>query len=97
MGDSRVVAEPVTGDDVATYEIRLRGEIPPGLQERLSALMIYQGETGTVLYRESADVAELDLLLEQLQSMGLVLLELQASSPRSSAASASSPASPDND
>ena len=93
IGDSRVVAEPVPGDDVATYEIRIRGELPPSLRERLSALMVHQGETETVLYREVADMAELDLLLDQLQSLGLTLSELQVSSPRSSDAPTSSPGS----
>jgi hypothetical protein len=91
------VAEPVRGDDVATYEIRLRGELPPGLRDRLAVQMIHQGQTETVLYREVADVAELDLLLDQLQSMGLVLSELHVSSPRSSDASAPSPESPHDD
>ena len=87
------MAEPVHGDDVATYEIRIRGELPPNLRERLSALMVHQGETETVLYREVADVTELDVLLDQLQSLGLVLSELQVSSPRSSDPPTSSPGS----
>ena len=80
---------------MATYEIRIRGELPPSLRERLSALVIHQGATETVLYREVADVAELDLLLDQLQSLGLVLSELQVSSPRSGEAPASSLGSED--
>ena len=87
------MAEPVPGDDVATYELRIRGELPPSLRERLSASMVHQGETETVLYRDVTDLAELDLLLDQLQSLGLVLSELQVSSSRTGEASTASPGS----
>lgn len=70
-----VEAEP--SDEVATYEIRVRGEIPVGMRERLSSVRIHHSPTETVLFREVTDVAELDLLLERLQSLGLVLSELQ--------------------
>ena len=66
------MVEPIPRDDVATYEIRFRGEIPPSMRERLSKVTIHHSPTETVLYREVTDVAELDLLLDQLQSMGLV-------------------------
>ncbi len=81
------MVESIPRDDVATYEIRFRGEIPPSMRERLSTVKIYHSPTETVLYREVTDVAELDLLLDQLQSMGLALSELQESPAHLSGAS----------
>ena len=81
------MVELIPRDDVATYEIRFRGEIPPSMRERLSTMRIYRSPTETVLYREVTDVAELDLLLDHLQSMGLALLELQESAAHLSGAS----------
>ena len=46
-----------------------------------------------MLYRDVTDLAELDLLLDQLQSLGLVLSELQVSSSRTGMASTASPGS----
>ncbi len=69
----------------AVYEIRLglparlRGEIPPGLRERFPTLRIHRSRVETVLSRDVADLAELDVLLEQLQSLGVVLLEIRGS------------------
>ena len=80
------MVEPMPRDDVATYEIRFRGDIPLSMRERLSTV-IHHSPTETVLYREVTDVAELDLLLDQLQSMGLVLSELQESPAHLSGAS----------
>ena len=81
------MVEPIPHDDVATYEIRFRGDIPPSMRARLSKVTIHRSPTETVLYREVTDVAELDLLLDQLQSMGLVLSELQESPAHLSGAS----------
>jgi hypothetical protein len=63
--------------DSATYEIRLRGEIPVAMREEFPAMTIYHRPAETVLYRDVTDLAELDVLLEQLQSMGLVLSEIR--------------------
>jgi hypothetical protein len=81
------MVEPMPRDDVATYEIRFRGEIPPSMRARLSRVTIHHSSTETVLHREVTDVAELDLLLDQLQSMGVVLSELQESPAHLSGAS----------
>ena len=81
------MVDPMPSDDVATYEIRFRGEIPLSMRERLSTAKIHRTPTETVLYREVTDVAELDLLLDQLQSMGLVLSELQESHAQTGEAS----------
>lgn len=81
------MVESIPRDDVATYEIRFRGEIPPSMRSRLSKMTIQHTSTETVLYREVTDVGELDLLLDQLQSMGLALSELQESAAHLSGAS----------
>ena len=73
------MVEPMPRDDVATYEIRFRGDIPLSMREQFSSVRIHRSPTETVLYRQVTDVAELDLLLDQLQSIGLVLSELQES------------------
>lgn len=61
----------------ATYEIRLRGEIPASLLARYPDLEVRTIATETVLHRELADPADLDLLLEHLESVGMELAELR--------------------
>ena len=73
------MVDPPREPDSATYEIRIRGDIPPELQQQIPGRMVGSSPTETVLYRDVRDLAELDLLLEQLQSMGLLLCELRQS------------------
>ena len=75
---SRSMVDPPTPDARATYEIRVRGEIPASLLARYPDLAVRTIATETVLHRELTDLADLDLLLEYLQSVGLELAELRA-------------------
>ena len=63
----------------ATYEIRLEGEIPSAMHEQFPSMRVYRSPVETVLSRKVTDLAELDLLLEQLQSLGVVLCEIRES------------------
>lgn len=63
----------------ATYEIRLQGEIPPAMHEQFPSMEVYPSPVETVLSRKVTDLAELDVLLEQLQSLGVVLCEIRES------------------
>jgi hypothetical protein len=65
--------------DSATYEIRFREVVPPAVRGQFPAMSIYHGPAETVLYRDLTDLAELDVLLEKLQSMGLTLSEIRQS------------------
>jgi hypothetical protein len=60
----------------ATYEIRLQGTPPEPLQRRFPSATVFTTPTETVLYRRVEESAELDDLLEQLLSLGLVLTEV---------------------
>ena len=59
------------------YEIRLRGEMPPALRDQFPTLRIHRCRVETVLSRDVTDLAELDVLLEQLQSLGVVISEIR--------------------
>jgi hypothetical protein len=80
-GQSRTMVEQSHPADSATYEIRVEGEIPAAVREQFPEISIHHSPTETVLYRDITDLAELDLLLEKLQSTGLVLLEIREVPP----------------
>jgi hypothetical protein len=63
-------------ESAATYEIRLQGTPTESLQERFPSATVFTTPTETVLYRQVEETSELDWLLEQLLSMGLVLTEV---------------------
>jgi len=60
----------------AVYEIRLRGTARDTLRERFPTATVLSTRTETVLVRHVEEPAELDALIEQLLSMGLVLTEV---------------------
>ena len=74
---SRSMVDPTPSDARATYEIRVRGEIPASLRAQYPDLDVRTIATETVLHRDLTDLSELDLLLEYLQSVGLELGELR--------------------
>ena len=65
-----------TDEPSATYEIRLQGTPSEPLQRRFPSATVLTMRTETVLFRRVEEPAELDALLEQLLSMGLVLTEV---------------------
>jgi hypothetical protein len=67
--------------DSAAYEIRVEGEIPADMRQRFASVTICRHRAETVLYRDVSDLAELDELLELLQSMSLVLSEIHRFGP----------------
>jgi hypothetical protein len=71
------MVEPARPDDRVTYEIRVQGELPAWLLERYPSLDVQVTAAETVLHRNVDDLADLDRLFEQLQSLGLVLCELR--------------------
>jgi len=74
---SLIMVHPTSADARATYEIRVHGEIPASLLARYPDLDVRTIATETVLHRDLTDLADLDLLLEYLQSVGLELAELR--------------------
>jgi hypothetical protein len=66
---------PVTASP-ATYEIRLQGTPPEPLKRRFPSATMFTTPTETVLFRSVEDASELDVLVDQLLSMGLVLTEI---------------------
>jgi hypothetical protein len=65
-----------------TYEVRLHGDIPSAIREQFREMTIHRSPATTILYREVTDAAELDVLLEKLQAIGLELWEIRESSSR---------------
>jgi hypothetical protein len=78
---SRLMTDRSRQADTATYEIRVRGEVPTAVRDQFPAMSICCSPFETVLYRDVTDLAELDDLLEMLQSVGLVLSEIRESPP----------------
>jgi hypothetical protein len=65
------------GDEpTATYEIRIRGTSTEPLRKQFPSATVLTTRTETVLFRSVEQPAELDALIEQLLSMGLVLTEV---------------------
>jgi hypothetical protein len=67
---------PATDESSATYEIRLLGEPPQALRRWFPSMTVFERRSETVLFRQIEDPAELDSLLDQLMSLGLVLTEV---------------------
>jgi hypothetical protein len=64
-------------EQVATYEVCLRGTIPDSLC-RSTGMAVRAVRPETVLFRRVRDVRELDTLLDRLRQTGLVLAEVHA-------------------
>ncbi|MGX7678503.1 hypothetical protein ACSMXN_06370 [Jatrophihabitans sp. DSM 45814] len=70
-----------------TYEVRVRGPIPPDLLAELGVIRLMEEPAQTVLETEPIDQASLHALLERLRWFSLELLELRRTSePGESAA-----------
>jgi hypothetical protein len=69
---------PGSTDDepTAVYEIRLQGALPEPLRRQFPAATVITTRTETVLFRRVEEPAELDDLIAELLSMGLVLTEV---------------------
>jgi hypothetical protein len=65
-------------DEVATYEVCLRGSMPEHLRRRCGGMDVQADWPQTVLFRCVRDVSELHTLLDRLGSTGLVLTEVHA-------------------
>jgi hypothetical protein len=66
-----------------TYEIHLRGELPPGLLEGLEDATCVEAGGETVLLTLDMDQASLHRLVTRLRDLGIELLELRrAAVPR---------------
>ena len=62
------------------YEITMRGAPPDSLTARFPANTVQSVPAATILSRRDADPADVDALIERLQSVGLAPLEVHASS-----------------
>ena len=63
-------------EPTAVYEIRLRGALPEGLRRQFPTAVVLTTRTETVLLRRVEGPGELDELVAQLLSLGLVLNEV---------------------
>jgi hypothetical protein len=63
-------------EETAVYEIRLQGAPPEPLRRQFPTATVITTRTETVLFRRVEEPADLDLLIEELLSMGLVLTEV---------------------
>jgi hypothetical protein len=61
----------------ATYEIRLRGALPPGLMSSLPGATRAEAGGETVLLTPDLDQKSLDQLVARLRDLGIELLELR--------------------
>jgi len=68
--------QPPSPASPATYEIRFQGTLPETLSLDLPSATICTTRAETVLFRHIESATELDSLLDQLMSMGLVLTEI---------------------
>lgn len=64
-----------------SFEIHLRGPLPPGLLEEFPDLTAVEVPTETVLSGVIADQAALYGLLMQIQALGLELVEVRRAVP----------------
>ena len=62
------------------YEITLRGAPPASLTARFPAITLHSAPAATILSRRDANRADVDVLIERLQSVGITPLEVHASS-----------------
>jgi len=64
---------------VATYEVRISGDVPPDVVDRLVADVVATGqETRTVITASFVDQADLQGFLQRVRAFGLELVELRA-------------------
>jgi len=63
-------------DTTAVYEIRLQGAEPESLRRQFPTAEVLTTRTETVLFRRVEEPAELDAVIAQLLSFGLVLTEV---------------------
>jgi hypothetical protein len=75
--------EPTGHDATTVYEIRLRGTSPEPLKRQFPMATVTTTRTETVLLRQVERPDDLDVLIEQLLSMGLVLTEVHELLPPS--------------
>ena len=79
MTERKVQADP---EPTALYEIRLRGATPGPLRREFPTATVSTTRTETVLFRRVEKPAELDELIDQLLSRGVVLTEVHEVRPR---------------
>jgi hypothetical protein len=60
-----------------TYEIHLRGDLPPGLLEGFDGATLVEAGGETVLLTPDMDQASLHRLVTRLRDLGVELLELR--------------------
>ena len=73
MAEWETSADP---EPTAVYEIRLKGIHPEPLRRAFPTATVYTTPTETVLFRRVEEPAELDELIDQLLSRGVVLTEV---------------------
>ena len=73
MTERKVSADP---EPKALYEIRLQGTTPEPLRRAFPTATVSTTRTETVLFRRVEKPAELDELIDQLLSRGVVLTEV---------------------
>ena len=78
MTERKVQADP---EPTALYEIRLQGATPEPLQREFPTATVSTTRTETVLFRRVEKPAELDELIDQLLSRGVVLTEVHEVRP----------------
>lgn len=74
-----------------TYEIHLRGHLPPELTGRFGDATELEAPAETVLVTQAIDQRGLDDLITRLEGLGLELLELRRSARRDPGAEQRSP------
>jgi len=79
MTERKVSADP---EPKALYEIRLQGAMPGPLRREFPAATVSTTRTETVLFRRVEKPAELDELIDQLLSRGVVLTEVHEVRPQ---------------
>ena len=79
MGEGK---ESADREPTALYEIRLRGTPPEPLRREFPTATVSTTRTETVLFWRVEKPAELDELIDQLLSRGVVLTEVHEVRPR---------------
>ena len=74
--------ESADREPTALYEIRLQGATPEPLRREFPTATVSTTRTETVLFRRVEKPAELDELIDQLLSRGVVLTEVHEVRPR---------------
>ena len=66
-------------NQVAVYEIVLHDALPAAVTSKFPAITVQPTPATTVLCRSTADLADVDRLVERLRSLGITPLEVHAS------------------